>query len=367
MTPAEALATYLRPRSATVSPVPLDLEISSHIREQGVGPLVYRAMREYRLLDAQPAGVRNELARLSREEALIEPFRRDEAARMVGALAAAGVNAQIFKGTALAYTHYPEPCLRPRVDTDLLIRKEHIDTAARVFESAGSTRALRTSGQHVTHQFTYVSTRHGLSFAFDVHWKISDPQDFANLFSFEELERDAQPVPLLGPAAKALDDEHALLVACTHRVAHHYDREILIDLCDIDLLARRLGAPAWDRVVTMATAKCIRRVTLRGLELASSRLGTEVPVRVRRELSESAAADERTTAYLAAGLRKVDILRADLAQLGWRGRLRLLREHLFPHPAFVLQSFGRTHPLLLPALYLIRIARGASAWFRPLR
>lgn len=366
MTPAEALATYLRPRSATASPVPLDLEISSHIREQGVGPLVYRAMREYDLLDAQPAGVRNELARLSREEALLEPFRRDEVARVVDALAAASVAALVFKGTALAYTCYSEPCLRPRLDTDLLIRQEQIETASRIFEGAGFRRALRTSGELVTHQFTYVSTWHGLSFAFDVHWKISDPQAFADLFSFEELERDAQPVPSLGQAAKGLGDAHALLVACTHRVAHHYDREVLIDLYDIDLLARRLGGRAWDRVVTMATAKRIRQVTLRGLELASSRLGTEVPDRVRRELS-SPAAQEPTTAYLTAGLRKIDILRADLAQLGWRGRLRLLREHLFPSPAFVLRSFGRTQPLLLPALYVIRIARGASAWFRPLR
>ena len=29
----------------------------------------------------------------------------------------------VFKGTALAYTCYPEPSLRPRLDTDLLIRR----------------------------------------------------------------------------------------------------------------------------------------------------------------------------------------------------------------------------------------------------
>lgn len=370
MTPAEALATYLRPRSATVSPVPLDLEISSHIREQGVGPLVYRAMREYRLLDAQPAGVRNELARLSRAEALLEPFRRDEVARVVDALAAAGVAALVFKGTALAYTCYSEPCLRPRLDTDLLIRQEHIETASRIFEGAGFRRALRTSGELVTHQFTYVSTWHGLSFAFDVHWKISDPQAFADLFSFEELERDAQPVPSLGPAAKALGDAHALLVACTHRVAHHYDREILIFLYDIDLLARRLNAPAWDRVAAMATAKRIRHVTLRGLDLASTRLGTPIPNHVRPALADDltgSTGDEPTRAYLDSGLRKIDILRADLRQLGRRDRLRLIREHLLPPPAFVLRSYGQTWRGLVPILYLIRVLQGATAWFRPLR
>lgn len=367
MTGAEKLAAWLRPQgSPPLSPPPLDAEVCEQLHEQGVGPLVYRALCERRLLDIQPPLVRDELTRLHREEAILEPFRREEVARVLDALEGAGVRALVFKGTALAYTCYPEPWLRPRLDTDLLIRRGDVETACRVFERLGCTRTLRTAGEHVTHQLTYVSAQHGLHIAFDVHWKLSDPQAFVDLFSFEELEREARPVPALARAAKALGDEHALLVACTHRVAHHYDREVLIDLYDIDLLARRLGGRAWDRVVTMATAKRIRQVTLRGLELASSRLGTEVPDRVRRELS-SPTAQEPTTAYLATGLRKIDILRADLAQLGWRGRLRLLREHLFPSPAFVLRSFGRTQPLLLPALYVIRIARGASAWFRPLR
>lgn len=370
MTAAEALATYLRPRSATASPVPLDLEISSHIREQGVGPLVYRAMREYRLLDAQPAGVRNELARLSREEAILEPFRREEVARMLDALATAGVQALVFKGTALAYTCYPEPWLRPRLDTDLLIRRGDVETACRVFERLGCTRTLRTAGEHVTHQFTYASARHGLDIAFDVHWKLADPQAFADLFSFEELEREARPVPALAPAAMVLCDEHALLVACAHRVAHHYDREILIFLYDIDLLARRLNAPAWDRVAAMATAKRIRHVTLRGLDLASTRLGTPIPNHVRPALADDltgSTGDEPTRAYLDSGLRKIDILRADLRQLGRRDRLRLIREHLLPPPAFVLRSYGQTWRGLVPILYLIRVLQGATAWFRPLR
>jgi hypothetical protein len=366
MTPADALAPYLRHPWAAAVPIPLEPRISVHFREHGIGPLVYRAMRDHHLLGVQPPDVQAELARLNREEAIVEPFRRAEATRVISALAAAGVDALVFKGGALAYTHYPEPCLRPRLDTDLLIRAGDSDAASRVFEGAGLTRALRTSGEHVTHQFTYVSSRHGLSLAFDVHWKVADPQAFADLFSFDELNREARPIPSLGTAAKAFGDAHALLIACTHRVAHHYDREVLIDLYDIDLLARQLDAAGWDRVAALASAKRICQVTMRGLALATTRLGTTVPDRVREALSRSTG-DEPTAAYLAADFRKVDILRADLAALRWRDRIHLLREHLFPNPAFVLRSFGRTEPLLLPALYAIRIARGASAWFRPLR
>jgi hypothetical protein len=362
----QQLAAYLREPFEAATAMPLDIEVCGVLREQGVGPLVYRALRARRLLDAQPAGVREQLERLTREEALLEPFRRDEAARVLDALAAARVQALVFKGTALAYTCYPEPSLRPRLDTDLLIRRADVHAASMVFERLGCSRALQTSGDHVTHQMTYISARQGLQIAFDVHWKLSNPQPFADLFSFEELECAAISLPGLGPHARTLCDVHALLVACVHRVAHHYGREFLVYLYDIDLLARRLNAEGWDSIVAGARAKRIRQVTRRGLESAASLLGTPVPERVAHALASSPG-DEPTAAYLAAGFRKIDILRADLRELGWRDRLRLLREHLFPAPAFVLRSYGQTSPVLLPFLYFARIIGGASAWFRPLR
>jgi hypothetical protein len=370
MTASRKLAAYLLPTHlGTSSLSPLDEEACGQLREQGVGPLVYRALSERNLLDVQPAAVRDELARLHRAAVILEPFRRDEVARVLEALTAGGVQALVFKGTALAYTCYPQPWLRPRLDTDLLISRGDLETASRVFERLGCTRTLRPAGEHVTHQSTYVSARHGLNIAFDVHWKVSDPQPFADLFSFEELEREARPVPALSGVAETVGDEHALLVACTHRVAHHYDDDTLIFLYDIDLLARRLTPSGWGRVSTMAAAKRIREVTLRGLDLASNLLGTPVPDHVRAALEADRGSPnaEPSSAYLAPGFRRVDILRADLRELGWRGRARLIREHLFPAPAFILRSYGQPWAGLLPFLYLVRIIRGANAWFRPLR
>jgi hypothetical protein len=373
MSAAERLAACLRSQDPRpVSPQTLESDICGELERHGVGPLLYRALRDRQWLDAQPAAVRDELKRLHRAEAILEPFRRDETARVLDALSAAGVPALVFKGTALAYTCYDEPSLRPRLDTDLLIRHCDIDAAARIFASLGCTQTLRTSGEYVTHQGTYVSGRNGLNIAFDVHWKVSDPQVFADMFSFEELDEHARALPALAAGARALSDEDALLVACTHRVAHHYDDDMLIFLCDIDLLARRLTPAGWNRVVALATAKQIRQVTLRGLELASRLLETPVPSEVRAALENSkrslpSSSEEPSAAYLRTGLRKVDILQADLRQLPWRGRIRLIREHLLPPPAFVLQSYGHSRAGLLPFLYLIRIARGAPAWFRSLR
>ena len=48
-------------------------------------------------------------------------LRGREIARVTAALDARGVRALLVKGAALAYGLYPEPCLRPRVDTDILV------------------------------------------------------------------------------------------------------------------------------------------------------------------------------------------------------------------------------------------------------
>jgi hypothetical protein len=59
------------------------------------------------------------------------------------------------------------------------------------------------------------------------------------------------------------------------------------------------------------------------------------------------------------------VLVSDLKALrSWRARLRLLREHAFPPPAFMRQRYGTTRWWLLPALYVYRFATGAVRWVR---
>jgi len=61
----------------------------------------------------------------------------------------------------------------------------------------------------------------------------------------------------------------------------------------------------------------------------------------------------------------VDFVRSDLRALPtWRARARLVREHLFPDPAFVLESHGVSSRMLLPVLYATRIAGGLAGWLR---
>ena len=345
----------------------LDASLVAASLDHGVGPLLHRALRERGLFDRLPTEIRTELARAVREEAVIESIRHRETVCVLEALDEAGVRPIVFKGTALAYACYADPLLRPRLDTDLLIGPEDVEAASAALESMRFVRTARPIGEHVTHQLTYVRAACGVESAFDVHWKIADPQAFADLFPYAELRRSAVPIPALGPHAIGPSVVDALLIACAHRVAHHYDDDTLIFLCDIDVLARRFGSTEWDRVVALAREKQIRAVTARGLALARRLLWAPIPDDVQTAL-DSAGGWESTAAYLDPRLRKVDILWSDLHALrGWRARVKLLREHVVPAPDFMRRSYGATSAILLPALYIHRVFRGVRKWFRPLR
>jgi putative nucleotidyltransferase-like protein len=345
----------------------LTLDLCDSAERHGVAALLYRTLRDAQLLDDQPAAVRERLTRDARNAMMLEAIRHDEVRRVLDTLAADGVAPLLFKGAALAHVCYAEPWLRSRTDTDLLIRGEDRDRTSAALAQAGYTRVPRPAGAHVTHQSIHVSRPNGIDVVLDVHWKVADPQAFAELFSYGELAAEAVAIPALGRAARTVSLVHAMLIACTHRVAHHFDDDTLVFVNDIDLLARRFGPPEWSRLIVIAGEKRIRAVVGRGLEVATQHFGTSVPAEVRSELVASTAS-EPTAAYVGRRLRKVDILFSDLRELrNTRSRFRLLAEHLFPPQAFMVEMFGPTPRVLLPFRYLERIIRGAAGWFRPLR
>ena len=81
-------------------------------------------------------------------------------------------------------------------------------------------------------------------------------------------------------------------------------------------------------------------------------------------LNASAKA-ERFEAYASGPMRKIDVLRSDLAALeGWRAKMKLLREHVLPPASYMRETHGVSSSALLPLFYLWRVVRGARAWFR---
>jgi hypothetical protein len=331
---------------------------------EGLAGLLLRAMPEGTAWD----GFRAPLRQAALRQAVIATLQELELRRVLGGFALAGVSPLLLKGAALAYTIYPEAALRPRGDTDLLIAGDDEARSRRALERLGYDLEPEISGRLVTSQFHYRrSDSRGIRHACDVHLKIANAQAYANRLSYDELRSEAVRLMRLDPNALAPSAVHSLLIACVHRVAHHYDTPNLLWLFDIHLLAGSLSEAEWERTCRLSDTKQLSLVVLQELARSCEAFGCTVPEKALRRL-ENAASREPPPPLFGADTRTVDVVLSDFVVLPtWRARLQLLCEHLFPPRSYMRQRYARCPPALLPLTYAYRVARGAPKWFRRTR
>lgn len=322
-----------------------EAELRAFAREEGVLPL----------LDWIAGGLP-----AVRAHAAVQLARQARVTRVLDLLAADGVAAVVFKGAHLAYACYPDPCLRPHVDTDLLIDPADVEKARRVFERAGHRAIPHVSGRFVMSQCHYVDGEVGGAYAYDVHWQIANPAVFRDLLPFESVRARAVPLPAYGPHGLGPSLPHALLIACIHRAAHHDASDRLIWMTDVRLLLRAATPADVSEFCRLADALGLTAVCYDACARASHLFGD---VRIPAGLQKGAAGmHEPSRAYLDAPspMRRLWL---DLVALGtWRRRATLLREHLLPPRAYMRAMPGAHGPL--PLAYATRIVRGVFEWKR---
>lgn len=336
-------------------------------QRHGLGALLAYRLREAGRSLQWSTGLRDELVAAERASVMLDAVRRPELARVVDALAGEGVPSVMFKGCALAETVYPEPHLRPRLDTDLLVREADLPMVRSTLGRLGYEAALETTGTLVTAQChgTRVD-RSGVRHALDVHWRPFNLARFANVLTFDEVQAAARPVPAVSPHALVPAPEHQLLLACVHRVAHHAEAPELRWLYDIHLLSRSFEPDAFVGVLDLAARKRVLAICLASLRDAQDCFATPVPPGICEPalLVDTVAEREGLTAYLGGPRPLATQLWLDLRALnGWRARCRLLREHLLPPSAYVRSRYG-VGRLALPFVYAYRACCGAPRWFR---
>lgn len=303
-----------------------------------------------------------------RQAIAVECVRQVELIRVLDALSRSAIRALLFKGSALAQTHYSAPHVRSRTDTDVLVSSADFPAAARILADLGYERPPQTSGRLVSFQQHYAkSDRYGVLHVLDVHWKISNRHALADRIAFDELWEHRVPLPALGPSAAAPDDVGALLVALIHRAGHHPGSRDLVWMYDLHLLADRLSTDQVLQVAAMAADRGLCPLARDTLAAARERFGSFAIDRMLDALG-----DRMTDAGKAAGVggrwSRTDILRQDLNALpGWRARGRLLREHLLPPASYMRDRYRVRSSALLPGLYLWRALRGAPKWLRRAR
>lgn len=328
------------------------------IEQHGVGPLVYS-----RLTDASwpiHAPLRDAAIRA----AAMESLRLADLRELLTAFAECEIRVVIIKGTGLAYDLYDAPEQRPRGDTDLLIAESDRGHVDRLMSDLGYSSQLTSGDTLAVRQQSFSRGGH----VYDVHWDVSNSPVVRDALPFDEIINRAVVVSRIAPNALAPSHADALLLACIHRVAHHHDTERLIWLYDIHLLREAMTPDQHAGFWRQAAERRVVTICERSIELADEWFATVLHDRAVDWLTE----DERTreepsAAFLERNRLRASVLRGDLKALGWRSRLRRLRELALPPPAFMRQSFPSAPVVALPALYVWRGARGVARLFRRIR
>ncbi len=328
--------------------------------QNGIQPLLYYCLRQSESLEKWPENIRTLLEHEAKRQIAIDIFRQSNLQEVLHSLAIQNIFPLLLKGTPLSYLYYPDSGLRPRCDTDLLIRKEDLKKVETILTELGYSRNNSVSGNFIRHQFLYSKSRSdSVGCDLDVHWKISNPSLFADVFSFDELQFNPIGIPGLSRHARTLSRVNSLLMACLHRVAHHNNSERLIWLYDIHLLAKDLTEKEFKEFCESAIQKKIMTICWNGLLAAQSWFNTSLPHHQTNYDSIEPSAE-----YLRSDLRNIDLLSMNLRHLSAWHKMLLLKENLFPPASYMLQRYNVSKRLLLPALYFHRSMSGAWNWLR---
>jgi len=328
----------------------VDLAVS-----EGVAPLVWQSPSRPPLPPTCTDRLREEV----RCQLALATVREPELRRVVAALAAAGVDALLIKGAHVAYAFYPEPSLRPRNDTDLLVRPGEEQKAHAVLETLGYRRQPAITGVAVQGQVIFDCDWVPGS-VLDVHCRLASPVVAAELFDFTELWHRAQPIPALGPGARVPHSVDALAIAAVHLIAHHPNERGLLWLYDLRAIADALGHNGRAEFADQARRRKMTTVCETALRRSLERFPSDASAVLVATLGSDAL--EPSAVLLDHRGPSAQALLDVRALRGWRARTGYMAGHLFPPSDYMRRRYAPGSRAPLPWLYAARIIRGARKW-----
>lgn len=311
-----------------------------------------------------PQSVAEELREVVESLKVFELLHREQLQILFERFAADSIEFIVLKGSALAYSVSPEPWMRARGDTDLIISESDRLKADGILIELGYEPQVVSSVYLLSYQQIYAMTdRYGYGHIIDIHWRINNRHAFASAFSWQDLQQNTALIPALWPGARTMNTPYQLLSLCLHRVGHFtfstFDellterRDRLLWLYDIFLVCRELDTTAWQQFGELCRAKQLSAVAVDSIDAAAACFPFEFPETIRSALVEAGHKDS-SRRLLKGGF--INALISELGALpGWQDKAGLVKEHLLPPAEYLLARYEKQSRLWLPLLYIRRL------------
>ena len=312
-----------------------------------------------------PEPVRTALRDQARRQAFWEESHRLQLVRLLDALVKRRVPTLLMKGTAFAYSVYPDPALRRRGDSDLLVTQDRLDEARSAFRELGFGLAEQTVG--VVFQETWrLRSPDGLTHDFDLHWRVSDAPILQKVLREDDLFEGSVPLPRLAENAQMTNPVHGFVQCCINQSWHEfsgYQRGPLeshwgmrlIWMLDIGLQARAFSGKDWDELQAFAIRTGTAELILRLLERMREVLEIDAPDSVRQALAAEGGNSE-ILHYIMTFDHSVRFKANWRAAGNWRLRLAYLRGIAFSTPGHLRSKYPDHDRWPIFALQIRRIA-----------
>ena len=318
-----------------------------------------------------PAAVLDALRQQAMAWAIWEQRHRQILEEALEALEACNVHPLVFKGSALAYSVYPEPYLRPRADTDLLIAADDRHHAALALESLGFARSGTVDCEYISYESGFTRREVGLTQMIDLHWRIHYSQLQAHRFPYETLRNQARPLPRLSRHAMGASPVHAVLLNCVHRSndmrlpqwseGHAlFGTDRLIWIYDIHLLLEQMTPGELEDLARAALATGVRILVREPIRLAVHHFGTRIPESLEMALDAPGESDAVTRYQGQSAFRQ---RWADFSAVKGAGaKADFLLEHLTPPPAYMRDRYPGSEKTPVMLLRARRLLEGLRRW-----
>lgn len=288
-------------------------------------------------------------------------------ADVVQAMNAQQIGNAVLKGTALAYGFYPNPALRFRGDTDLLIRERDLACTRQALLQKGWVCHGPTQGRfgEVRYQEAwYFYDNAGFSHNIDLHWEVTNSRALGLVLNVEQLLADAVPLANLSADARCPDPVTALLHGCINRAMHaqsgyeflggnELDPDRLIWAYDFNLLSATFSDAQWTDFTRRCIDAGVAPICKDALLFAHSNYQMHIPQPLLNAL-EAAPQDSKALRYINSR-SALERSWADFqATPGIRRKLVFLLGRLFPSPDYLRNHYPDLKHWPTPLLYMRR-------------